>query len=335
MTSSPGGLRVTNLNSLIALDRLLATRSVRRAADACGVTQSAMSHTLAQLRRELDDPLLVRNGNEMALTPRAEALAAPLAEALAGLDAALRGSEPFDPRSSSARFTIAASDAVAVRVLAPLLRLCAREAPGVDVVVLPYDRARVEEAVVSGAIDLAIGPPIADTANRIKQRALYTSDFTVVVRRSHPALKKRWSIDVYCSLSHLVVTLGGGASSIVDQALARVGRARRVAARVPYFVAAPALVASTDLVLTAPRAAVEPLAKSLDLRLLEPPISLPSTRIALFFHSRLEAVPAHRWLRAAVVRAVESSRKQVQPTRIDRTISASSVRSRQQLQRTR
>ncbi|MBL8680444.1 MAG: LysR family transcriptional regulator [Myxococcales bacterium] len=302
MTADRPLLRVSNLNALLALERLLATRSVRRAADACGVTQSAMSHTLAQLRRELDDPLLVRDGNTMTLTPRAEALAKPLAEALAELDAVLRKPAPFDAASARTRFTIAASDAVAVRVLAPLLQLCSREAPGVEIAVVSYDRATVEDALFSGSIDLAIGPPVAREATKLKQRSLYKSDFIVAVRAANPALKRPWSVDAYCALGHLVVSLGGGPGTAVDAALARLGKSRRIAARVPYFVAAPALVAASDLVLTAPRAAVEPLARGLGLRLLAPPVSLPSTRIAMFFHGRLEASPAHTWLRAALVR---------------------------------
>lgn len=298
-------LRQSNLNLLVALERLLTLRSVRLAAEACGVTQSAMSHTLSELRKNFNDPLLVRRGNQMLLSPRAEALASPLSEALAGLEAALRDSAPFDARTACDRFTIAASDAVAVRVLPGLLRLCAEEAPGVEIAVVPYDRSRLKEALASGDIDLALGPPMEDTMTGVSTRALYVSDFVVVLRRDHPAARRPLDLDAYCSLRHVVVNQATTGKNLIDELLARKNRQRRVVARVPYFLAAPLIVAETDLVLTSPRPAVERLAEDLGLRLVECPVNVPSTRIGMFFHVRFAEAAPQRWLRESVTRCAE------------------------------
>ncbi len=89
-------LRTVNLNLLLALDVLLEVRGVGAAARRLGVTQSAMSHSLRQLRELFDDPLLVREGHRMVPTPRAEALAPSLRDALRTIESVVESPEAFD-----------------------------------------------------------------------------------------------------------------------------------------------------------------------------------------------------------------------------------------------
>lgn len=306
MAKSVHSLRDLNLNLLVALDRLLATQNVRLASEACGVTPSAMSHTLAALRVLLGDKLLVRRGNEMLPTPRAEALAGPLAAALRSLEAALADPAPFDPRTTASRFTLAASDVSAITVLPPLLAHLNRAAPCVEVALLPYDRSRVEAALAVGDVDVALGPLLGSASAALRVRTLYTSEFVVAMRKGHPAARRPLDLDAYCSLGHVLVSVGGNVPSVVDSLLAKKRRMRRVAARVPYFLVAPELVAESDLVLTAPRQAVSRAASSLGLVLREPPLPLPRNKIAMYFHPRFEDSTPHRWFRDAMSRAVES-----------------------------
>ncbi len=305
---TPKGFRDLNLNLLVALERLLATRSVRLAAEACGVTQSAMSHTLAELRLQLGDALLVRRGNEMLLTPRAEALALPLADALRGLAQALVPPAPFAPETSERRFVIAASDVAAITVLPPLMARVAVEAPGVEIALIPYDRARIGAALAAGEVDLAVGPPPGDAGAGLATRALYASEFVVAMRKGHPASTGVLALDLdaYCGLGHVVVSVGGIGQSPIDVLLARRKRTRRIVARVPYFLVAPEIVATTDLVLTAPRQAVVRVAAARALRLFEPPLPLARTKIAMYFHPRFADASAHRWLREVLAGAVAS-----------------------------
>jgi DNA-binding transcriptional LysR family regulator len=303
MKRPAAGFRGLNLNLLVALERLLATRSVRLAAEACGVTQSAMSHTLAELRSQLGDALLVRRGNEMLLTPRAEALAVPLADALRGLAQALVPPVPFDPRTTERRFVIAASDVAAITVLPPLMARVAVEAPGVEIVLVPYDRTQIPAALVAGEVDLAVGPPPGDAGAGLSMRALYTSEFVVAMRKGHPAAKQPLDLDAYCALGHVVVSVGGIGRSPIDVLLARRKRTRRIGARVPYFLVAPEIVAATDLVLTAPRQAVVRVAGARGLHLVEPPLPLARTKVAMYFHPRFTDASPHRWLRDVLARA--------------------------------
>lgn len=126
-----------NLNLLVALDALLDERSVSGAAKRTRVTPSAMSHSLAELRALLDDPLLVRSGRAMVLTPRAEALGPPLRTLLLDTKRLLAGGTTFDPATAERRFVIAAPDFLATLLLPPLLRAIALEAPGIALEIVP------------------------------------------------------------------------------------------------------------------------------------------------------------------------------------------------------
>lgn len=296
-----------NLNLLVALDALLDTRNVRRAAERCGVTQSAMSHTLRQLRELFDDALLVRAGNQMLPTPRAESLVQPLRKALLAIEGVLKAEASFEPRTATRRFSIAASDAVAVTALPAFLALLAKEAPSVDVDVVPVERERAAAQLESGELDVLL-VPVAPEGAGLRSRALYPTELAVVLRADHPAVGARLDLDTYCALPHALISVTGRGPGLVDELLAKRGRTRRIALRIPYFLAAPALLAHTDLVLTAPRKAAEHFARPLGLRVVPAPIPLPRGKISMVWHERYESDVASRWLRDAIVRATAALR---------------------------
>jgi len=83
----------------------------------------------------------------------------------------------------------------------------------------------------------------------------------------------------------------------VDEALAALGRTRRVVFTTPYFLGAMSLVAQTDLVATLPRKPAEQAAQGLGARLVEAPLVLPTVPIYLQWHERLHDDPGHSWIR--------------------------------------
>src|SRR5690349_12017548 len=146
-----------DLNLLVALDALLDERSVTRAARRVGLTQPGMSNTLRRLRALFDDPLLVRQGAVLVLTPRAELLVQPVREALALIHTALEEQPRFDPARDSRSFTVSCSDYSVLMLIRPLVRVLATEAPAVAIEVLP--RLLDPEASLSaGEVDLVIEP---------------------------------------------------------------------------------------------------------------------------------------------------------------------------------
>lgn len=298
-------LGAMNLNLLAALDALLAEGSVTRAAARMGVTQSAMSHSLRQLREVLGDPLLVRGPSGMTPTARAEALREPVRRGLLELSRALSGGE-FDPASARRTFTLSCGDFFAVLLLPPLLDVLRREAPGVDVAVRPADGAREADLLEAGETDAVVAVAMADRAT-LRRSRLFTETFACVVREGHPEVGDALSLEVFVRLSHALISPRGSGPTFVDEALAERGLARRIALRVPYFLAAPPIIAASDLVLTAPRRIAELFARTYPLRILPPPLPLSGFGVHLVWHERDDADPAHRWLRRALARASEAA----------------------------
>ncbi len=293
-------LQHLSLHQLKVLLTLLEERSVSGAARRLGVTQPAVSHSLRALRESLDDPLLVAGARGMVPTPRAAALAGPLRRTVRELEAVLGGADAFDPAAARRTFVIATWDGLTVTLLPGLLDRIRREAPGIDLDVRPVPREGSGPGLEDGAIDLAVEVRPRD-APGLKKRALHDDAFVCVVRADHPEVGESLDLDTYTRLPHALISPQGEGSGAVDRALAAIGRSRRVVLRIRYFLAAPLIVARSDLVLTAPRSLAEGLATLAPLRVLAPPIDVPAFTTSMVWHERSDLDPGHRWLREAVV----------------------------------
>jgi DNA-binding transcriptional LysR family regulator len=289
------------LHQMTALDALLQERNVRRAADHCGVTQSAMSHALRQLREALGDPLLVRSGNAMLLTPRAEAIRAPLHHALAQVRAAVQARPGFDAQTSTRRFSIACSDAVAVTLIPAFARELWRAAPGVELDLRSSGVERIPEQLEAGALDLFVSP-VRPTAPGLKAQALYRSDWRVVCNRTVARDGVPLNVDRYCALPHAVIGTHHG-SGVIDEALAKLGRTRRITLAIPYFMAASAILEQTDHLITLPDGLADQLVRGRRLVGWKPPLRLPTTSVFAVWHERFDHEPGARWLREHLLAA--------------------------------
>jgi DNA-binding transcriptional LysR family regulator len=302
-----------NLNLLLALDGLLSQRSVTAAAKRVRVTPSAMSHSLAELRDLLGDPLLIRSGRGMLLTPRAEALVGPLHTLLLDAERLLGGGATFDPATAARRFVIAAPDFLATLLLPPLLDAAAREAPGTSLEIVPSARRGNAWLLETGEVDLALGA-IVDEAPSIRRMDLCTEGFACAARSGHPNIDGALDLDAYVKTPHLLITLGDDAGPTwIDQALAKLGKKRQVAARVRYFMAAPLIVARSDLLLTGPSMLIRYFAELVPLQVLRPPIDLPTYPEEAYWHERFDEDPAHAWLRNLVKKTARNFGLQERP----------------------
>ncbi len=316
-----------DLNLLRALDALLTTCHVTRAASAVGVSQSAMSHSLAKLRALLGDPLLVRGrgqGSERApdgntrnvalvLTDRARAIQPRLRDALAELGSLLEA-PVFDPSTAVRRFRVASSDYIEIVLLRELHARLAEEAPGID---LRFFEAgnRYLEGLAEGRYDVAVAPLLSnqDVAG-IKARRLIDESFVCVVRRGHPLTRGKLTVERFAAASHALIAPGGDEGSYTDNALALLGLSRRVAVSVPHFLAAPHLVAGSDLVLTLAARVAAAFEDTFDLAWLElpPELKIQGFTLSLLWHERHASDPAHAWFRALfaeVARAIPPPRR--------------------------
>ncbi|HEU4411921.1 MAG TPA: LysR family transcriptional regulator [Polyangiaceae bacterium] len=274
----------TDLNQLRVLDALLSERSVSRAARRLGVTQAAASNALRRLRETVGDPLLVRAGRRMVLTPRAEALAAPAAEVMRAAARVLAPEAAFDPARASTTFRVATSDHVDVVLLSRVEATLAREAPGVNVHVLPFG-PRADDDLRDGRVDLVIAPGREGPAD-VSSEHLFDDRLVWVMRAGHAAAAAPGSPEALAAWRHLLVSPRGHSGGPVDAALARRGLARRVARTMPHFGTALLLIARSDLVAVLPLRLVRSVAPALGLIWRPLPFALPSVAMAMTWHQR-------------------------------------------------
>lgn len=300
-------LQAIDLNLLVALEAMLSERSVTRAGARLGLSPSAMSHALARLRATFGDDLLVRTRGGMVATARGEQLLGPLRRALEELAVLVAGPGGFDPGSSQREFTLATTDYVEAVLLAPLLSRISAAAPGVQLRVRPLESSDVVEPLERGSYDAAIGVAF-DVSPGLQQQALFSEEMVLVCRKGHPLVKRSIDLATYLELRHVMVSVRGGSQGVVDELLARSGQRRRIALLVPHFLAAQLIVASTDLVMTAPARVVSRLGEALGLRVLTPPLAVPGFTVKQVWHERQQDDPGHLWLRQQVFAAAAGLR---------------------------
>ena len=288
-----------DLNLLVALDALLAEAHVGRAARKIGRSQPALSHSLLRLRELIGDPLLVRIGSRMELTPRAVILKASLPRALENVRSLLE-TESFDPATSTRRFQIVMQDHLADLFVPDLVRRMQREAPRVRLELLPWQNPLSMAAERWRSIDLWISCS-TDRAQGFERTALFTDTESVVVRRDHPLASCLKSLRAFLEASHVAVVGRGRTQDPVDAWLLEHGIERRVTLTVPSYLQALHAAAATDLVAFVPKRLAQRLAPQLSLLVLRPPIDPGTYEEYLLYPQVRERDAAARWLRDIVI----------------------------------
>ena len=286
-------IKDVDLNLLKALDALLETRSVTRAAERLGLTQPAVSGMLTRLRDTFDDPLFIRSQRGVLPTRRAEALAVPLRQALIDMQALL-APQAFVPAKAAMTVTMAATDYAQKAVLLPFMALLRREAPDIRLSIRPVALSILGQQMEGGDLDMALITP--DMAlDTMRSRRLFDEHYVCVMRKGHPAADARLTIDRFCSLDHALMSHDGSKfRGATDAALAQIGRSRRVVAVVPSFLVLIDLARHSDLVAMVPSRLV---AGTKDLLVRRPPLTVPGFTKVLTWHERLQSDPAQKWLR--------------------------------------
>lgn len=293
-------MSLPDLNLLITLDVLLAEGSVTRAARRLRLSPSAMSRALARLRETTGDPLLVRAGRELVPTPRALELRARVRPLLGEVLAVLRPTEQLDPRQLAQTFTLRASDGFVENFGPALLAHIGVQAPGVRLrFVQKVDRESVQ--LREGSIDLETGVIGSLTSPEVRTRRLFSDRFVGVVRSGHALAQGEISAERYAAGQHVLVARRDQDTGPMDDALAALGLQRTITSIVGGFTAALALAAGSDLIATVPERHTGNLRAGMFSFAL--PLGMPDLTVSLMWHPRMDADPAHRWLRGCMVDA--------------------------------
>lgn len=286
-----------DLNLLVTLDVLLAEGSVARAGQRLRLSPSAMSRALARLRATTGDPLLVRAGRGLVATPRALELRERVSPLVHEAESVLRPSEILDLKQLARTFTLRTSDGFVDNFGAPLIARVGAESPGVRlhfVSKTQKDSAPLRE----GTVDLETGVVGPSNAPELRVQALFADRFVGVVRSGHPLTKGKMTAERYAHSRHILVARRGQEEAPMDEPLAELGLTRRIVTVVDGFSVALTLARGSDLVASVPERHTGNLRRGLHTFPL--PVTVPQFTVSLLWHPRLDADPAHRWLRKCV-----------------------------------
>lgn len=286
-----------DLNLLVTLEILLAEGSVARAARRLRLSPSAMSRALARLRQTTGDPLLVRAGRGLVPTPRALLLRERVGQVVQEARAVLTPARALDLARLVRTFTLRTSDGFTESFGPALIARVGAEAPGVQLrFVTRTDKQGA--ALRDGTVDLETGVVGEETGPEVRVQALFRDRFIGVVRRGHPLARGKMTAARYAAARHVVYSRRGLARGRIDEALEALGLQREIVTIVGGFATAVALARSSDLVATVPERHTAALRDGMARFAL--PFAAPQVTVSLQWHPRLDADPAHRWLRACV-----------------------------------
>lgn len=306
--------RTLDLNLLRVFDEVMTERNLTRAADNLAMTQPAVSNALRRLRDALGDELVVRAGYGVQPTPTALAWWPSVREALEQLRETFAPVE-FDPSETTATFTLAMADATASLLIPPLVAVVEHEAPGVSLRMIPLTTRDPRKLLAEDDLDLAIGHfPAAiaalgmeemrsDIASTYRHQRLYSSPHVCVMRLGHPLAERELTLDDYCDAHHLLVSFSGRPFGHVDEALAALGRSRRILVTVNQFFTAGIIVANSDLLTALPRHFLASTGTTDKVAARPLPFELPTVEVHAMWHRRRETKPGHAWLRESIRRA--------------------------------
>ena len=303
-------LNALDLNLIRVFDALMQERSVTRAGERIGLSQPAVSAALNRLRYAFNDQLFIRRGNEMAPTPRAEALAEPARAALAQIGRMAHSGRRFDPMAIERTFTLSGPDFFSTYFVPDLIARMMAVAPRMSLRFFDTSHGDFIRLLTEDAIDLALERP-ARCPDWISASMIFHAPMKVVAAKGHRRLEEAGirpgdliPLGVYCELAHALRAIDGSMRGVLDEALAAAGMKRRVVLALPHFQAVARAVAVSDLVASLPAQIAMATARALPLDIFDPPVAMADDTVHMYWHSRHDDDPEHCWLREQVLATV-------------------------------
>ncbi len=290
-----------DLNLLRVLDALMCERSVTRAGERIGLSQPAVSNALTRLRQILGDELFVRRGTDMLPTPRAEAIGAAIRAALVQMEEALSADDRFEPATAERTFTFLGSDIISTLVMPLLSERVAARAPGIRLRLLDVGAGEMQQLLRDDVIDIAFNLSHA-MPDWISRQSVHAIRFAIIASPRNSAIRsagiksgRTLPLKLFCKLPHAIRS-SDSMRGVVDDALQKVGHARRVVLALPHFHAVAAAVARGHLIAAVPTVFAQGAVKENGLVMFKPPLPIQAGELFMYWHKRHDLNPAIRWM---------------------------------------
>lgn len=288
-------IRTLDFNLLKAFEALLDEGNVTRAAERMAVTQPAMSAMLARLRESFDDVLFVREQHGIRPTERAVQLGISVKNVLAEINLMLQPLT-FSPPESHIKISIASTDYGLQAVALPFVAELKKHAPHIKVALLPIQDSSVRGLLEQGRLDIALINPERIHSDYLHMQPLYDEHYVCLMRENHPAAAKPLDLDTFCSLDFAMMSYdGGGFSGATDDALAALGRTRRVSLSLTNFLLLSDILRRSDMVAMTPSRLA---CRQPGLVMRHAPLAIQGFGVCMVWHERTHAHPAHQWIRS-------------------------------------
>jgi DNA-binding transcriptional LysR family regulator len=307
-------LKKIDLNLLVYLDVLLRERNVTRAAESLGISQPAMSNGLRRLRKLFSDPLLVRTSGGMSPTERAEGLQPKIREVVASITNVVQPDQQFNAARANRVFRISVSDYSESTLLPHMLRRMRLEAPDVTLDILTPSDVSFQD-LEQGSVDLVINR-FDVLPQSFHQRSIWRDGFSCIFSRQNP-IRKNFNLETYLEAGHVWVSKTGMGIGVgmepgtskslgwVDEALAKLGKKRRIRVFTRHYEAAMSLANLRDLIVTLPSKAANRLKDDPNVIILPPPFEIPEFELTMAWSPLLQHNPAHRWMRRLIAEVAQ------------------------------
>lgn len=302
-----------NLNLLVALDALLSEQHVTRAGEKIGITQSAMSSALNQLRELFKDELLLRTPKGMVPTVRALELAPQVRQIIEEFQTLINYEIDFDPKSSQRVFTIGMSDYMEAVLLPRLTKIISQQAPEVQLKIKHINYFDASVPIDNYDIDIAIVFKIEELS-RIQQiniEELFKVSAVCVAHEDLPLIQKNLSLDDYLNADHIKIAYedidkGSSLRNRIDIALKKLGVERKPPITVSHYLPVLFTLSETQLVATLPDIFPENLLKELKLKTQPLPFHIPQAKAISIWHKQFDNDLGHQWLRKILKRTAQA-----------------------------
>ena len=302
--------RTFDLNLLRVFDQVMSERNLTRAARNLAMSQPAVSNALTRLREAVGDKLVVRSGYGVEPTAKALTLWPAIADALRQIESSLSPGH-FVPAEATSTFVLAMADATGAELMPGLVEITERDAPGVTVRVLPLTTRDPRRLLDEGQVDLAVGffpAVLADLTAQAQaggiapfdHERLFEGEYVCVMRKTNPLARGPLTLKRYCDAHHLLVSFSGRPFGFVDEALAALGKERRIVLTVNQFFTAGRVVSTSDLLTVLPRHFVGLTGMVQHFVLRELPFDVPPVLVDSLWHRRQGQRSDHAWLRQAM-----------------------------------